>query len=138
MAQTKMDIAVRKPADKISVLDVQGDITGYAEEPLMASYNTASSSGADTLVLNLTGLESLDSFGVGLLIALLVRVQHQKQRLAGVQDLRQIFTRPVPRLNPYSTPVRSLHLCSSSTPPGSGVHGMCGYYAAKTVLRRLR
>jgi phytoene dehydrogenase-like protein len=57
---------------------------------------------------------------------------------AGVQDLRQIFTRPVPRLNPYTTPVRSLYLCSSSTPPGGGVHGMCGYYAAKTVLRRLR
>jgi phytoene dehydrogenase-like protein len=55
---------------------------------------------------------------------------------AGVQDLRQIFTRPVPRLNPYTTPVRSLYLCSSSTPPGGGVHGMCGYYAAKTVLRR--
>jgi phytoene dehydrogenase-like protein len=56
---------------------------------------------------------------------------------AGVQDLRQIFTRPVPRLSPYTTPVRSLYLCSSSTPPGGGVHGMCGYYAAKTVLRRL-
>jgi phytoene dehydrogenase-like protein len=57
---------------------------------------------------------------------------------AGVQDLRQIFTRPVPRLNPYTTPVQSFYLCSSSTPPGGGVHGMCGYHAAKTVLRRLR
>jgi phytoene dehydrogenase-like protein len=57
---------------------------------------------------------------------------------AGVQDLRQIFTRPVPRLNPYTTPVRSFYLCSSSTPPGGGVHGMCGYYAARTALRRLR
>jgi phytoene dehydrogenase-like protein len=57
---------------------------------------------------------------------------------AGVQDLRQIFTRPVPRLNPYTTPVQSLYLCSSSTPPGGGVHGMCGYYAAKAALRHLR
>jgi anti-sigma B factor antagonist len=81
MAQTKISIAVRKPADKISVLDVQGDITGFAEEALMANYNTASSSGADTIVLNLTGLESLNSFGVGLLIALLVRVRQQGQRL---------------------------------------------------------
>ena len=94
MVQTKIDIAVRKPADKISVLDVQGDITGYAEEPLTASYNTASSGGADTIVLNLTGLESLDSFGVGFLIALLVRVQHQKQRLVAYglsESHREIF-----------------------------------------------
>jgi anti-sigma B factor antagonist len=94
MAQTKMHIAVRKPADKISVLDVQGDITGYAEESLMASYIKASSSGADTIVLNLTGLESLDSFGVGLLIALLVRVQRQKQRLLAyglAESHREIF-----------------------------------------------
>jgi phytoene dehydrogenase-like protein len=57
---------------------------------------------------------------------------------AGVQDLRQLFTRPVARLDPYTTPVRGLYLCSSSTPPGGGVHGLCGYYAAQTVLRRLR
>jgi anti-anti-sigma factor len=94
MAQTKIDIAVRKPADKISVLDVQGDITGYAEEPLMTSYNAASSSGAGTIVLNLAGLESLDSFGVGLLIALLVRVHRQKQRLLAFglsESHREIF-----------------------------------------------
>lgn len=54
----------------------------------------------------------------------------------GVQDLGQHFTRPAPRLVPYSTPVRGLYLCSSSTPPGGGVHGMCGHYAAKAALRR--
>jgi phytoene dehydrogenase-like protein len=52
----------------------------------------------------------------------------------GVQDLLQLYTRPAPRLNPYSTPVDGLYLCSSSTPPGGGVHGMCGYLAARTVL----
>jgi phytoene dehydrogenase-like protein len=55
----------------------------------------------------------------------------------GVQDLRQLFTRPVPRLNPYTTPLPNLFICSSSTPPGGGVHGMCGYHAAQTVLKRL-
>lgn len=55
---------------------------------------------------------------------------------AGLQDLRQLFTRPVPSLNPYATPVRSLYLCSSSTPPGGGVHGMNGYHAARAALRR--
>lgn len=51
----------------------------------------------------------------------------------GVQDLRQLFARPT--LNVYSTPVRGLYLCSSSTPPGGGVHGMCGYHAAHRALR---
>jgi len=54
----------------------------------------------------------------------------------GVQDLRQLFTRPVARPVPYSTPVDGLYICSSSTPPGGGVHGMCGYYAARAALRR--
>jgi anti-sigma B factor antagonist len=81
MSQAETNIAVREPADKISILDIQGDITGLAEEPLMAMYNAASGSGARAIILNLTGLESLNSFGVGLLIALLVRVRHQKQRL---------------------------------------------------------
>lgn len=53
----------------------------------------------------------------------------------GVQDLRQLFTRPTIRL--YSTPLKSLYICSSSTPPGGGVHGMCGYHAARAVLRRM-
>jgi phytoene dehydrogenase-like protein len=56
----------------------------------------------------------------------------------GLQDLRQFFTRPVPRLNPYTTPNRRLFIGSSSTPPGGGVHGMCGFYAAQTVKRRLK
>jgi phytoene dehydrogenase-like protein len=54
----------------------------------------------------------------------------------GVQDWRQLFTRPVARLDPYTTPNPRLFLCSSSTPPGGGVHGMCGYHAARSVLRR--
>jgi phytoene dehydrogenase-like protein len=52
----------------------------------------------------------------------------------GVQDWRQLFTRPVARWSPYTTPVKGLYICSSSTPPGGGVHGMCGYHAAQSVL----
>jgi phytoene dehydrogenase-like protein len=55
----------------------------------------------------------------------------------GVADFAQLFTRPVARWNPYTTPNRRFFLCSASTPPGGGVHGMCGYYAAQAVLRRL-
>ena len=52
----------------------------------------------------------------------------------GLQDFRQLFARPVLRLTPYSTPAKGLFLCSSSTPPGGGVHGMCGYFAARAAL----
>jgi phytoene dehydrogenase-like protein len=53
----------------------------------------------------------------------------------GLGDWGQLFTRPVPRLVPYATPIEGLYLCSSSTPPGGGVHGLCGYYAARAALR---
>jgi phytoene dehydrogenase-like protein len=52
---------------------------------------------------------------------------------SGVTDLRQFFTRPTWRN--YSTPVKGLYICSASTPPGVGVHGMCGYYAAQRALK---
>lgn len=55
----------------------------------------------------------------------------------GLQDWWQLFTRPVISLNPYATPVEGLYLCSSSTPPGGGIHGMCGYWAARAVLGAL-
>jgi len=53
----------------------------------------------------------------------------------GLLDIRQLFTRPVLRASPYRTSLRGLYLCSSSTPPGGGVHGMCGYWAARRALR---
>ncbi len=52
----------------------------------------------------------------------------------GLQDLSQMFLRPTIRM--YSTPTRGLYICSSSTPPGGGVHGMCGYHAARVALRK--
>jgi phytoene dehydrogenase-like protein len=58
----------------------------------------------------------------------------------GVQDLFQLFTRPALTVNisnPYATPVDGLYLCSSSTPPGGGVHGMCGFFAASAAARYL-
>jgi len=55
----------------------------------------------------------------------------------GAQHLGQMFTRPIAQINPYATPIRNVFLCSSSTPPGGGVHGMCGYYAARAALKAL-
>jgi phytoene dehydrogenase-like protein len=55
----------------------------------------------------------------------------------GVLDVGQLFTRPALRWSPYKTSAKGLYICSASTPPGGGVHGMCGYNAAKKVLKDL-
>lgn len=55
----------------------------------------------------------------------------------GVQDLGQLFTRPIRSLKPYAIPLKGMYLCSSSTPPGGAVHGMCGYHAARLALEEL-
>lgn len=55
----------------------------------------------------------------------------------GATDMTQLFTRPVARWDPYSTPNPQLFICSASSPPGAGVHGMCGYYAAQSALKAL-
>lgn len=55
----------------------------------------------------------------------------------GIIDIRQLFTRPVLRRSPYTTSARGIYICSSSTPPGGGVHGMCGYHAAQRVLKEV-
>jgi phytoene dehydrogenase-like protein len=76
-------------------------------------------------VMNTADLERYDANYVGGAIT------------GGVTDLGQLFTRPVARVDPYSTPNPDLFICSASTPPGGGVHGMCGYHAARSALRRL-
>jgi phytoene dehydrogenase-like protein len=53
----------------------------------------------------------------------------------GANNLAQLLIRPTLSLDPYRTPGDGIYLCSSSTPPGGGVHGMCGYHAARSALR---
>ena len=55
----------------------------------------------------------------------------------GAADLWQLYTRPTARINPYTTPAADIFICSSSTPPGGGVHGMCGYHAARAALKKI-
>lgn len=55
----------------------------------------------------------------------------------GAADIFQLFTRPVARFDPYSTPNSNIFICSASSPPGGGVHGMCGFYSAMSVLKSL-
>jgi len=56
---------------------------------------------------------------------------------SGVQDWSQLFTRPAVRISPYRTSNKNIYICSASTPPGGGVHGMGGYYAAKRAIQDL-
>ncbi len=56
----------------------------------------------------------------------------------GIIDIRQLFTRPALRYSPYRTSTKGIYICSSSTPPGGGVHGMCGYHAAERALKDLQ
>lgn len=53
----------------------------------------------------------------------------------GIQNIQQLYTRPALRWSPYKTSAKGVYICSSSTPPGGGVHGMCGFHAAKRALR---
>jgi phytoene dehydrogenase-like protein len=55
----------------------------------------------------------------------------------GIIDLKQLYTRPAIRWSPYTTPAKEIYICSSSTPPGGGVHGMCGYHAARKALQEV-
>ncbi|HLI05606.1 MAG TPA: NAD(P)/FAD-dependent oxidoreductase [Ktedonobacteraceae bacterium] len=54
----------------------------------------------------------------------------------GIQDFWQLYTRPTIQLVPYNTPNQRIYICSCSTPPGGGVHGMCGYFGARAALKR--
>ena len=81
MVQARLEVAIREPADRVRILDLRGRITRTAEEPLTAAYQEASSGGVETVILNFDEVDAMDSSGLGLLIALLARAQHQKQRL---------------------------------------------------------
>jgi anti-sigma B factor antagonist len=85
---------VRKVSDSTAVIDISGELNGSGEEALMAAYTTASNGRTQTIILNFTNLEYMNSSGIGLLVTMLIRVQRQKQRLLayGLSDhYQQIF-----------------------------------------------
>jgi anti-anti-sigma factor len=94
MTKANISLKVRSATPKTSIIDIQGEINAYAENALMDAYTQATSQGADTILLNFTDLEYMNSSGIGLLVTLLIRVQRQKQRLAAfglTEHYRQIF-----------------------------------------------
>ena len=94
MAEKPISIDVRTPSEEVAILDIQGDVSSFAENALMDAYTTATAGGASRLLLNFTGMDYMNSSGIGLLVTLLVRVQRRDQRLGayGLDDhYRQIF-----------------------------------------------
>lgn len=94
MAQANVVMNVRRPSSQASVIDIQGEINAAAENLLMDAYTQASGEGVRAIILNFSGLEYMNSSGIGLLVTLLIRAQRQKQSLlaCGLSDhYRQIF-----------------------------------------------
>jgi anti-sigma B factor antagonist len=94
MPKSNVTVSVRKVTPTTSVFDIDGEVTGYAEEVLMDAYNRASMQGAKNITLNFTDLDYMNSSGIGLLVTLLVRIQRQKQKLLAFglsEHYKQIF-----------------------------------------------
>ena len=81
MPQAQVTMDVRKVNDDVSVIDVKGELTAFAEGVLMDAYSQASDGRVRAIVLNFEGLEYMNSSGIELLVALLIRVNREKQRL---------------------------------------------------------
>lgn len=81
MPQAQITMDVRRISDRASVIDVKGELTGFAERVLMDAYEQASESGVRGIVMNFEGLEYMNSSGIGLLVTLLIRVNREKQKL---------------------------------------------------------
>ena len=81
MNAEKVSMSVRNPANGVAIIDIDGEVSGFAEEVLMDAYTKAHDLGARSYILNFTNLEYMNSSGIGLLVTLLIRVQRQKQRL---------------------------------------------------------
>jgi anti-sigma B factor antagonist len=82
VAEHNLSIDVRKVSDTTSIVDFKGDITAAAEDELTTAYNDASSDRTRAIILNFTGLEYMNSSGIGLLVTLLVRANRQRQKVS--------------------------------------------------------
>lgn len=94
MPESNLKATVRKPAPGVSIIDLDGEVTGFAEDILMDAYTQSVNGGTRTIVLNFSELDYMNSSGIGLLVTLLIRVQRQKQHLyaIGLNDhYQQIF-----------------------------------------------
>ena len=94
MSETQAEMQVRKVADSVSVIDITGELTGASEEALAEAYARTGAEGGKVVILNFTGLDYMNSSGIGLLVTMLIRAQRHGQKLMayGLSDhYRQIF-----------------------------------------------
>jgi anti-sigma B factor antagonist len=94
MPDTVPALDVRAPAAHVRVIDITGEVTAQSEKPLMDAYGRADADGVSAVVLGFTGLEYMNSGGIGLLVTLLVRAQRRRQRVLAFglsSHYRQIF-----------------------------------------------
>ena len=94
MPEAATTFDVREVSERARVIDIKGDITAQSEDVLMDAYGRASAPGVQAIVLNFTGLDYMNSGGIGLLVTMLVRAQRQRQGVLafGLWDhYRQIF-----------------------------------------------
>ena len=81
MPEAQVSMNVRKASEKASIIDVQGELTAFAESVLMDAYNQASDGQVRAIILNFEELEYMNSSGIGLLVTLLIRINREKQQL---------------------------------------------------------
>lgn len=94
MPQANVVMNVRQVNATTSIIDIQGEVSAFAEKVLMDAYTEANSPTTRTIILNFSGLEYMNSSGIGLIVTLLIRVNRQKQRLLAFglnEHYRHIF-----------------------------------------------
>lgn len=94
MSTANLILNVRKETNGVAVIDILGEVTGFAETALTEAYNQACIEANRAVVLNFSGLEYMNSSGIGLLVTLLIRAQRMKQKLLACglsEHYRQIF-----------------------------------------------
>lgn len=94
MPEAKVTMTVRKPNSTVSVIDIEGQVTGFAEKVMNEAYEQASANGVSFILLNFAKLEYMNSSGIGLLVTMLIRAQRSNCKLAACglsSHYRQIF-----------------------------------------------
>jgi anti-sigma B factor antagonist len=119
MPQAQVKMNVRKAGEKAAIIDVEGELTAFAEGVLMDAYNQASAEGRRVIILNFEGLEYMNSSGIGLLVTLLIRINRERQKLLtyGLSEhYRNIFqiTRLDDAISIYDTEEEAIQATSVS------------------------
>jgi anti-sigma B factor antagonist len=114
MPQANVKMTVRRITPAVSIIDIQGDVSAFAENVLMDAYTEANTPTTRVFILNFSGLEYMNSSGIGLLVTLLIRINRQKQRLLAYglsEHYRRIFelTRLNEAIGIYDDEAAALH-----------------------------